>query len=43
MKYCCNAFADITKFHWDTFGERIKYYWDIFVEGVDVTEIQLRE
>ena len=51
-KYCCNSFADITKFTEiqlqrelditaDTFGDRIKYYWDISAEGVDITEIQL--
>ena len=42
-KYSCNTFADITKFYWDTLGERIKYYWYIFVQGIDITEIQLRK
>ena len=53
-KYCCNTFADITKicgdtfadrikFYWNTFATRIIYYWYMFVEGVVITEIQLRK
>ena len=41
--YCCKSFPDITKFYWDIFAEWIKYYSDIFVDGVDITEIQLRK
>ena len=50
MQYICrynlfywNTFTERIKYYLDTFGERIIYYWYIFVEGVDITEIQLRK